>query len=135
MQSKRLSGMALAAPPDRAARGLSRCLACHHENKGGERICEVCSSSLNLKLCGACDAVNGDAVERCYSCGAALGIGGSSDAVAANTAPFNARGPRLSWALSLVALVAAAGVGVPEFLAAGRGGWPHYHWWVRPPAG
>ena len=47
-----------------------KCLACGHDNKVGEAYCAQCSSSLNLKLCRACEAVNADTAARCHSCGA-----------------------------------------------------------------
>jgi hypothetical protein len=49
-----------------------KCLACGHDNKVGDESCLSCSSSLNLKLCGACEAINANRAERCHSCGAAF---------------------------------------------------------------
>lgn len=48
------------------------CFACGHENKPGAMSCAVCSTSLNLKLCVACEAVNALGAERCHDCGAPL---------------------------------------------------------------
>jgi Double zinc ribbon len=107
MQHETTPGKALTAAPDATARGLSRCLACQHENKIGERLCEACGSSLNLKLCAACEAVNGDAAVTCYSCGAALGGAAGSEVKAEGTlAVAKARRLRARWALSLAALLA-----------------------------
>lgn len=50
-----------------------KCLACGQENKVGEESCTACSSSLNLKLCSSCEAVNGHTAERCHNCGAGFG--------------------------------------------------------------
>src|SRR5688572_22596088 len=47
-----------------------KCLACGQDNKAGEAWCQSCSSSLNLRLCSACEAVNGCNAERCHNCGA-----------------------------------------------------------------
>ena len=47
-----------------------KCLACGHDNKVGDESCTSCSSSLNLKLCSACEAINANSAERCHSCGA-----------------------------------------------------------------
>ena len=47
-----------------------KCLACGHDNKVGDEFCTSCSSSLNLKLCSACEAINANSAERCHSCGA-----------------------------------------------------------------
>ena len=66
-----------AAAPDAArgaiARDVRLCVACLHENRGGEQSCEACGTSLFLILCGACEAANGAGELNCHSCGAALG--------------------------------------------------------------
>ena len=49
-----------------------KCLACGYGNKAGDEACAACSSSLNLKLCGACEAVNAARAEKCHGCGAPL---------------------------------------------------------------
>lgn len=49
-----------------------KCLACGHDNKVGDESCLSCSSSLNLKLCSACEAINANRAERCHSCGSAF---------------------------------------------------------------
>ena len=50
-----------------------KCLACGHDNKVGDELCVSCSSSLNLRLCSACEAINATNAERCHSCGAVFG--------------------------------------------------------------
>jgi hypothetical protein len=45
-----------------------KCLACGHDNKVGDESCSSCSSSLNLRLCSACEAINAHSAERCHSC-------------------------------------------------------------------
>src|SRR5690348_15498671 len=50
-----------------------KCLACGHDNKVGDESCVSCSSSLNLRLCSACEAINATNAERCHSCGALFG--------------------------------------------------------------
>jgi len=50
-----------------------KCLACGHDNKVGDESCASCSSSLNLKLCSACEAINADSAARCHSCRAEFG--------------------------------------------------------------
>src|SRR5688572_16413000 len=47
-----------------------KCLACGQDNKAGEEWCRSCSSSLNLRLCTGCEAVNGATADRCHNCGA-----------------------------------------------------------------
>jgi hypothetical protein len=47
-----------------------KCLACGHDNNVGDEACSSCSSSLNLKLCSACEAINANDAERCHSCNA-----------------------------------------------------------------
>lgn len=47
-----------------------KCLACGHDNKVGDESCTSCSSSLNLRLCSACEAINANSAQRCHSCGA-----------------------------------------------------------------
>src|SRR5688572_15136011 len=50
-----------------------KCLACGHNNKVGDESCTSCSSSLNLRLCSACEAINANNAELCHSCGAQFG--------------------------------------------------------------
>ena len=50
-----------------------KCLACGHDNKVGDESCASCSSSLNLRLCSGCEAINATNAERCHSCGATFG--------------------------------------------------------------
>lgn len=47
-----------------------KCLACGHDNNVGDEWCSSCSSSLNLRLCSACEAINANDAERCHSCNA-----------------------------------------------------------------
>ena len=51
---------------------MLECLACGHGNKPGDKFCAECASSLDLKLCGICEAMNANGDARCYKCGAAL---------------------------------------------------------------
>jgi hypothetical protein len=51
---------------------MLECLACGHENKPGDKFCAQCASSLDLKLCGSCEAMNANSDARCYKCGADL---------------------------------------------------------------
>jgi len=114
MKRETLPGEAPVAAPVAIARNRSRCLACKHENTSGERFCEACGSSLNLRFCAACEAVNADTAVTCYSCGAALGAAASeieaesSSEIGAESrvALPNARRSRMRWALSLAALLA-----------------------------
>lgn len=73
MQNETLRGNTPAAARGAIAPDVRLCLACLHENRGGEQSCEVCGTSLYLILCGACEAVNGPGALRCHGCGAALG--------------------------------------------------------------
>src|SRR6476620_11041804 len=41
-----------------------KCLACGHDNYVGDKSC---SSSLNLRLFSACEAINASDAERCHS--------------------------------------------------------------------
>ena len=50
-----------------------KCLACGHDNKVGDESCASCSSSLNLRLCSACEAINANSAPQCHSCGAHFG--------------------------------------------------------------
>ena len=45
-----------------------KCLACGHDNSVGDQSCSSCSSSLNLRLCSVCEAINANSAERCHSC-------------------------------------------------------------------
>ena len=51
-----------------------KCLACGHDNKVGDEWCSSCSSSLNLRLCSACEAINASDAEHCHSCNARFRI-------------------------------------------------------------
>ena len=51
-----------------------KCLACGHDNNVGDEWCSSCSSSLNLRLCSACEAINASDAERCHSCKAEFRI-------------------------------------------------------------
>src|SRR5437764_13280196 len=46
-----------------------KCIACGHDNALGGESCSACGSSLDLKLCPACEAINGAATDRCHACG------------------------------------------------------------------
>lgn len=50
-----------------------KCVACHKPNRADDRFCAACGSSLDLKLCPACEAVNNPVADRCHNCGKALG--------------------------------------------------------------
>jgi hypothetical protein len=73
VQNESLGGSTPAAARGAISPEVRLCLACLHENRGGEQSCEVCGTSLYLILCGACEAVNGPGALRCHGCGAALG--------------------------------------------------------------
>jgi hypothetical protein len=45
-----------------------KCLACGHDNNVGDESCSSCSSSLNLKLCSVCEAINAHSAEHCHGC-------------------------------------------------------------------
>ncbi|HEU0260076.1 MAG TPA: zinc ribbon domain-containing protein [Burkholderiales bacterium] len=49
------------------------CLACEHENPRGENICQKCGSTLNLKLCKQCEAINEIKAPACHKCGIQFG--------------------------------------------------------------
>ena len=116
MKRETLPGEASVAAPVATARRRLRCLACRHENTDGERFCEACGSSLNLKFCSACEAVNGDTAVICHGCGAALGTAASSEIEAESRfAVPNARRSRMGWALSLAALLASAVLAYQHF--------------------
>lgn len=51
-----------------------KCLACGHDNNVGDEWCSSCSSSLNLRLCSACEAINANDAARCHSCNAEFRI-------------------------------------------------------------
>jgi hypothetical protein len=51
--------------------GMLECLACGHENKPGDKFCAQCASSLDLRLCSVCEAMNANS-DACYKCGADL---------------------------------------------------------------
>jgi hypothetical protein len=46
-----------------------KCLACGHDNNVVDERCASCRAPLNLKLCGACEAINAADAERCHGCG------------------------------------------------------------------
>ena len=87
MQSETLQGNAPAAARGAIAHDVRLCVACLHENRGGEKSCEACGTSLFLILCGACEAANSAGDLRCHGCGAALGIESSDKPAEPAVAP------------------------------------------------
>ena len=51
-----------------------KCLACGHENKPGDEACASCTTSLNVILCTACEAINAASASECHACGAQLKV-------------------------------------------------------------
>lgn len=49
-----------------------KCIACHKLNAAGDRFCAACGSSLDLKLCASCEAINNPVADHCHSCGKPL---------------------------------------------------------------
>ena len=49
-----------------------KCIACNRMNAAGDRFCAACGSSLDLKLCNACEAINNPVADNCHSCGKPL---------------------------------------------------------------
>ena len=70
-----------------------KCLACQHENKVEDKFCEACGSSLDLRFCPACEAVNGRGATHCHSCSTAL----PADAPKETAAPEAQFRPPLRW--------------------------------------
>ena len=52
---------------------LSRCLFCEHGNPDGARFCNACGSTLDLKPCDRCEAVNHWSALRCHKCSVSFG--------------------------------------------------------------
>jgi hypothetical protein len=70
--------MAQITTKERTAAGTeatsAKCLACGYGNKAGEVSCSACGSSLDLKLCSACEAINASRAPRCHACGVEFAI-------------------------------------------------------------
>src|SRR5690348_4276710 len=49
-----------------------RCVACGHENRSADNACAACGSTLNLRICPACEAINSQSAEKCHACGGAF---------------------------------------------------------------
>jgi hypothetical protein len=49
-----------------------KCIACHKSNNLDDRFCAACGSSLDLKLCHACEAINNPVADHCHNCGKSL---------------------------------------------------------------
>lgn len=113
MRSETRCGKVLPAAPHDVA--VSTCLACDRENTSVEESCAACGTSLSLKLCGACEAVNDRAAKHCHDCGAEL-------VEAPAEAPAQARSEHARWALTLLALAAAAGFFAYHYYSLRRGG-------------
>lgn len=93
-----------------------KCLACGHDNNVGDEWCSSCSSSLNLRLCSACEAINADDAQRCHSCNAELRIEPQAvtfDALPAvlrlSTDHARRRSSRFTAVLAVLPLLAAGG--------------------------
>jgi len=65
---------ALALAAAKQTMATLKCLACGHDNHVGDEWCSSCSSSLNLRLCSACEAINANDAEHCHSCNAEFQI-------------------------------------------------------------
>ena len=69
-----------------------KCLACGQDNKIGDESCTSCSSSLNLRLCSVCEAINANSAEGCHSCGAQFSpegeVASSVEQVAQEAPPY-----------------------------------------------
>jgi len=82
-----------------------KCLACGHDNNVGDEACTSCSSSLNLKLCSACEAINANSAERCHSCNAEFGI--RLEAMSVELDPVMSAAPPAEKALPAAWVIAA----------------------------
>lgn len=51
-----------------------QCSFCSHENPVDAKFCNACGSSLNLRLCGHCGAIDHVASAACYKCGTPFGL-------------------------------------------------------------
>jgi hypothetical protein len=52
-----------------------KCVACGHENQATDNACAACGSTLNLRVCPACEAINNQSAQKCHACGAAFAEG------------------------------------------------------------
>jgi hypothetical protein len=94
-----------------------KCLACGHDNNVGDEWCSSCSSSLNLRLCSACEAINAHDAERCHGCNAEFRI--EPEVGTFEMATEQARKPsRRSVAVLAVLPLLAAGAAYCYFYAA-----------------
>src|SRR3954464_16076452 len=75
-----------------------KCLACGHDNNVGDELCASCSSSLNLRLCSACEAINASDAERCHSCNAEFRIEPQAVTFDMETAPERESVEATAWA-------------------------------------
>jgi hypothetical protein len=75
-----------------------KCLACGHDNNVGDEWCSSCSSSLNLRLCSACEAINASDAERCHSCNAEFRIEPQAVTFDMETAPARESVEATAWA-------------------------------------
>lgn len=48
------------------------CALCGHANPAGSNYCNECGASLQLALCGECEAINHRTAATCHKCGAEL---------------------------------------------------------------
>ena len=98
------------------------CNFCGHENPADAKFCNSCASSLKLRLCGHCGAIDNVSSTACYKCGTPFPVDGGAQVMqqGADAQAGDAFGAELERAaqarrrsnrtllLALIALVAGA---------------------------
>ena len=91
-----------------AAAAVTKCLACGFGNKPGDLACAACGSSLHLKLCASCEAINASRAEQCHACGAAFAKPQEKKALAGLSPAVAKPAPRRQQLVALILLPVVA---------------------------
>jgi len=85
------------------------CLSCERENPHDANFCQECGSTLNLKLCKQCEAINEIKAQACYQCATRFALP-QSKAVKGSSVPWGLPRPRTAAiAAGVITVLATSG--------------------------
>jgi len=84
------------------------CLSCERENPHDANFCQACGSTLNLKLCKQCEAINAIRAQACYQCGTRFALP-QGVAVKQSNAPWRRPARTAAIAAGVITVLATSG--------------------------
>ena len=84
------------------------CLSCERENPHDANFCQACGSTLNLKLCKQCEAINAIRAQACYQCGTRFALP-QGVAVKQSSAPWRRPARTAASAFGVMTVLATSG--------------------------